>query len=109
MSNNYNWTISALDCFPNANGQTDVVMTAHWRCEGNDGTTANTGSVYSTQSLVYEEGHPFTPYANLTNELVVGWVQSAMGEMVVQGIHSSIDTQITQKQNPPIITPALPW
>jgi hypothetical protein len=32
-----------------------------------------------------------------------------MGEMVVQGIHSSIDTQITQKQNPPIITPALPW
>jgi len=109
MSNVYNWTIAALDCYPTSNGQTDVVFTAHWRCDGNDGTTANTGSVYNTIPLVYEAGTPFTPYANLTANLVVSWVQSAMGANSVEAVYSSIDSQIANKKNPPVVTPPLPW
>lgn len=108
MSNSYNWNIEALDCYPSSNGQTNVVFNAHWRVVGTDGL-ANTGEIYSTTSLVYQEGTPFTSFANLTSSQVITWVQDAIGTNTVNAIHSSIDSQITNKQNPPVITPPLPW
>jgi hypothetical protein len=40
------WTISAMDCYPQEGGNTDVVFNVHWTCAGTDGTY--NASVYST-------------------------------------------------------------
>lgn len=111
MSNVYNWNISAMDVYPQAAGQNNVVFNLHWECNGNDGVanTTNTGRVYNTQTVTYNEGDPFTPYANLTQSMVITWLQDALGSNTVQAVQSSIDTQIANKQNPPVITPSLPW
>jgi hypothetical protein len=111
MANQYTWQIDAMDVYPSSNGQSNVVFNVHWRVNGNDGAanTSNTGTVYSTQTLSYPAGASFTPYANLTSNTVVTWTQQAMGTNAVNAIYSSIDSQIAQKQNPPMITPALPW
>jgi len=110
MANVYKWTIPAMDCYPTSKGQSTVVFNVHWICIGDDGVanTSNTGIVMNTQPLVYEEGQPFTPYENLNTELVVGWIKSVMGESAVNEIYANIDTQIANKQNPPIITLPMP-
>jgi len=64
----FTWTVSQLDCYPQAEGQTDVVFNIHWTCSGTDGTY--NGSVYSTCS-VPAPTDSFTPYADLTQEQVI--------------------------------------
>jgi hypothetical protein len=105
MTTQFTWTISQLDCYPQADGLTDVVTTAHWRCTGTDSTY--TGSVYSTCSFPPPTGDDFTPYADLTQDQVLGWcwengVDKASAEAAVQ-------TQIDNQINPPIVSPPLPW
>ena len=31
------WTVTAMDCYPQEGGNTDVVFTVHWTCAGVDG------------------------------------------------------------------------
>jgi len=100
----FTWNVSQLDCYPQADNQTDVVFNIHWRCTGTDGTY--TGTVYSTASVPAPTG-TFVPYADLTQEQVLGWiwangVDQASTEAAVQ---AQIDAQI----NPPVVTPPLPW
>lgn len=108
--NTYTWNITALDCYPQADGQTDVVFTAHWTANASSGATPPvTSSVYGTQSLTYDAKSAYTPYAQLTQDQVVGWVQSAMGIDAVTALQESLDKQIENQINPPVVTPPLPW
>ena len=102
------WEIAQLSCYPAKEDQTDVVFSVSWRVNGSDGTYNATA--YGTQDLaLYTEGAPFTPYANLTQAQVIGWVQDAMGQVQVAKINASIESQIANQANPPITTPVLPW
>jgi hypothetical protein len=61
-----NWTISTLD----RDVATGFVNCAHWRATAVDGDYS--ASTYSTSS--WSEGTPTIPYADLTQETVLGWV-----------------------------------
>ena len=102
------WTISQLDCKPQEDGKTDVVVVAHWRCDGTEtqnGKTYNSGA-YGTAGFTYTAGAPFTPYASLTKEQVLGWVWESVDKTATEaGVRSSLDSLV----NPPIVSPALPW
>ena len=100
----FTWAVTAMDCYPQADDQTDVVFTVHWTCSGVQDTYS--GSVYSTCAVPAPEG-TFTPYDQLTQDQVLGWiwangVDKASAEATVQ---QQIDNQI----NPPVVTPPLPW
>ena len=60
------WTISQLD----RNTSNGFVTTAHWQATAVDGE--HTASVYSTSS--WADGTVNTPYADLTQATVLGWV-----------------------------------
>jgi hypothetical protein len=107
MTTTYQWTIKAMDCVPQEDGHTDVVVTANWTVSATDGTY--TSSAYGTQSFAYDAGKAFIPYANLTQDEVIGWVQSAMGVDSVTALQENLDKQIENQINPPIVTPPLPW
>lgn len=107
MTITYQWKIQALDCVPQEDGFTDVVITAHWTVSATDGTY-NAG-VYGTQSFALDSKSSFTPYADLTQDQVVGWVQEAMGIDAVTALQENLDKQIADQINPPIVTPPLPW
>lgn len=111
MSNVYTWTVTAMDCYPQAESQTDVVFNIHWNCTGTDNATPtpHTGMVYTTTQVTYTAGSPYTPYAQLTNAQVIGWVQAVLGAAGVAAVQSSIDTQIANQINPPVVSPPLPW
>ena len=108
MSATITWVIEYMQCKPTEGSYTNVVVFAGWRCNG--AQTANSvdyaATNYGAASFPMPEG-TFTPYADLTQEQVLGWcwangVDKTAVEASVQG---SIDVQI----NPPIIQPPLPW
>lgn len=104
---NPNWTIAALEAYPQAEGQTNVVFTVHWRAEASqDGKiAANYGSV----GVTYVAGDPFTPFADLTEAQVVGWAKEALGADKVSEIESNVASELQSLLNPTVVSPALPW
>lgn len=101
------WTVTQMDCYPEADGETDVVFTVHWTLVGSNGQYQ--GSVYGSQAVAVDPSAPFTPYADLTEAQVIGWVLSAMGAEQVASYEANVAQQIADQVNPPVVTPPLPW
>lgn len=108
MSATITWTVTAMDCYPQADGETDVVFTVHWTCSGvqTEGETTYNGSVYSTTSVPAPSGS-FTPYADLTQNQVLGWVWANGVDQAAT--EAAVQQQIDNQINPPVIQPPLPW
>ena len=107
MAITYNWTVAQLDCYPEHEGQADVVFTVHWRMSGADGEY--TAGVYGSVGLTLDPEATFVPYADLTEAQVIGWVQDALGEEQVASYEANVAAQIDALVNPPVVSPALPW
>ena len=105
MATTFTWTVTQLNCYPQAEGQTDVVFTVHWSCSGTDGTY--NGSVYSTCNVTYVAGTPYTPFTDLTQEQVLGWIWG--GGVDKDSTEAAVQTQIDNQINPPVVSPPLPW
>jgi len=100
----FEWNVSAMDCYPQADGETDVVFNVHWTCSGTDGTY--TGSVYSTCAVPAPSGS-FIPYQDLTQDEVLGWIWSNGVDQ--DATEAAVQQQIDNQINPPVVTPPLPW
>lgn len=100
----FNWQVTAMDCHPQEGSETDVVFTVHWTCSGTQDTYS--ASVYNTCSVPAPEGS-FTPYADLTQEQVLGWVWANGVDKDVT--EAAVQQQIDAKINPTVVTPPLPW
>lgn len=101
------WNVVQLDCYPQYEGESDVVFTVHWNLTGVDGEY--TGYVYGSTGVTLNPDEPFTPYNSLTLDQVIGWVQSALGAEQVAAYEANVAQQISDQQNPPVVTPPLPW
>ena len=102
------WGIVQLDAYPEKDGLTDVVFTVHWNLTGDDGE-GHTGYAYGSVGVTLDEGGAYMPFAELTQEQVVGWVKDSLGAEQVASLEASVATQIENQINPPVVTPALPW
>ena len=100
-----NWTISQLDCLPTSDLGPDAVVTAHWRCTGEDKGVS--GTVYGTCSFAVVEGEGFVRYPDLTLNTVLGWCYA--NGVDKDGCEDAVAQQIAAQKNPPIIYPPLPW
>jgi len=101
------WAVKQMDAYPELDGETDVVFTVHWTLTGTDGTY--TAGVYGSVGVTVDPDAPFTPYADLTQEQVIGWVKSALGDEQVAAYEANVATQIADQINPPVVAPPLPW
>lgn len=105
MTTTYSWNISQLECYPEQEGQTNVVSTIHWQCNGTDGTY--NASVYATASVTLNPDAPYTPYEDLTQEQILGWIwESGVDKDTTE---KAVGQQIENMINPPIVRPPLPW
>jgi hypothetical protein len=102
------WTVSAMDCKVSEDNLSDVVFNVHWRCSATevDGDKTYSASVYSTCS-VPGPGTPFTPYADLTQDQVLGWIWA--NGVDKDATEAAVAQQIYLQKNPVTITPPLPW
>lgn len=102
-----NWNIVQLDCYPEKDGETDVVFTAHWEVTATEGEYS--GRVYGSVGVTLDDKEPFTPFDKLTKEQVVGWVKDSLGAETVSAHEANVLQQIKDAKNPPVVRPPLPW
>ena len=107
MANTYKWVISQLECYPQHEGHNDVVFTVNWRRQATDGL--HNADIYGSQPVTLDAEAPFTPYADLTFDQVVGWLESALGAETLAAQIVMLDQQIANQINPPVVSPPLPW
>jgi hypothetical protein len=102
------WSISALDCRVQEDGLSDVVYQCHWRCSATevDGDKTYSASVYSTCSIP-GPGTPFTPYADLTQDQVLGWIWANGVDKAAT--EAAVQQQIELQKHPVVVSPPLPW
>ena len=105
MANQYVWLVEWMSCYPQADQHQDVVFQVGWRCNATDGTYNATQ--YGSVNVVYEASQPFIPYAQLTQDEVLGWVyENGVNQTEVQ---AALDTNIANQVNPPVVNLPLPW
>jgi len=71
-------TINALECYPNLNGLENIVKNISWTLIVNETINGNveTVSITGTTQVPEADSNTFTPFASLTAEQVVGWVNA---------------------------------
>lgn len=107
MATIYTWTIDSMFCIPQEDGKTNIVTDVIWTLTGNDGEfTANeSGGV----GLTYDPTKNYTPYNELTQDQVIQWAQSIMGEELIGYYKGLIEKKLYDLKYPPLVNPPLPW
>jgi hypothetical protein len=99
-----------MSTLPQVDGFTDVVVLAQWLCAGADGeVTAEIGG--SSQFTISADDPNYTPYADLTQEQVLGWVFTSLGENGIDSAQQCVQGQINSILTPPVSPSSqpLPW
>lgn len=105
MANTYQWIISQLDTAPSLDGLTDVVKTVHWRRSASDGA-GHSAEIYGAMGCATPSETDFTAYPDLTFEQICLWLENGNN---VEQLNATLDAQIENIINPPIIVLPLPW
>lgn len=98
MPNIYTWKINQLDAKINKDGLENVIYTIHWSYTAKDELDQSiSASNIGTLSIQYNEGDPFIPYADLTKDEVIGWLDAGLDVDIMK---SNLDNQIELIKNP---------
>jgi len=99
-----NWIIESLLVRKVEGSNTDVVITADWRCNGSQESFS--GTCYGSCSFAPPTGS-FTPYPDLTQDQVLGWCFANGVDQTA--IEANVSLQIANQINPPVVSLPLPW
>ena len=92
----YKWIFSAFDCKVSEDGMQNVITTVHWRYRGTD-ENGVTAEIYGAQGVGSPIPDAFTPYPEVSEEQVIGWMESLMD---VESMNESVSNQIEAIINP---------
>jgi hypothetical protein len=99
----YNWQVKNLFTIDEGT-ETDYVVTALYEVIGieQSGGVEYAASLSNSAQFEVVQGATFIPYEDLTNTLVVGWIQSQLGEDGVNNLQASVEGMIESEINPPV-------
>ena len=104
----FNWLVKTL-LTTTIEGEQDYVVVANYEVIGTDGeysSLLSDSARFSTANV-----DTFIPYQDLTNDIVIGWIQAILGVDGVASLEASIQGQIDSQINPPVtpeVTPLPP-
>ena len=99
----FTWGIAQLERHT-ADG---VVYTAHYTINAADGTYS--AGAYGSIGFEQPDADNIIPFADLTPELVIGWVQEKLGgDEKVEEIETALQAQLDE-QHAPTKAQGLPW
>jgi hypothetical protein len=103
MTTTITWNVNTLE----RNTTDGVVFTAHYTVDANDGTY--TAGAYGSIGLEQPDPETMVPYADLTPEVVIGWVQEKLGgDEKVAEIEDALQVQLDE-QHAPSKAAGVPW
>lgn len=113
------WIISQLDSIPSIDGMDKVISVIHyraqkvytesiydWSTETSSDKDLFIADTYGAISMQAPHEASFTPYDEVTKEMVEGWLTESLE---CEAIEANLDSQIENFLNPPIVAYALPW
>ncbi len=106
MATTYTWTVDQMYTLDTP--EPGFVVNVLWTLTGVDGQY--TASIGGNSQFTVQEG-TFTPYSQLTQAQVIGWVQDSLGPDGVANFEANVQGQINSMITPPVSpqnTP-LPW
>jgi len=100
---NYTWTVTNLYTI-DTQTETDYVVDAIYEIVGTEesGGKTYTASLSGTATFEVVQGESFIPYSDLTNAIVIGWVQDQLGADGVSNYEASVGGMIDSEINPPV-------
>ena len=98
------WLIERLLTKPVEGSNTDVVITADWRCNGSQESFS--GTCYGSCSFAPPSGS-FTPYEDITQDQVLSWCFANGVDQAA--IEANVSLQIQNQIDPPVVALPLPW
>ena len=98
------WLIERLLTKPVDGSNTDVVITADWRCNGSQESFS--GTCYGSCSFAPPSGS-FTPYEDITQDQVLSWCFANGVDQAA--IEANVSLQIQNQIDPPVVALPLPW
>lgn len=110
----YTWLIEQLDAAPAEGELTNVIRKIHWRLLAGDGSSEV--DAFGDVSLANADPADFTPYENLTAEIVIGWLEAAIdakaessdGPSVAQ-LRASLAGTLNYRRASPVVPLPVPW
>lgn len=103
----FQWIITSTPAYAEIDGKSDVIFEVNWVCVAQEGERPSFQATSSgTVPVTYTAGSPFTPYANLTQEQVWGWIDPSIDRPEIE---ANLQAMIDEQKNPPVVTPPLPW
>lgn len=104
----FNWLVKQL-LTETIEGEQNYVVIANYEVVGVDGVY--TSSLSDSARFSTANVDTFIPYEDLTNSIVIGWIQALLGVDGVANYEASIQGQIDSQINPPVtpeVTPLPP-
>lgn len=104
MSATFVWSVANMATYPTFQSETDVVFQVSYICFATQDTF--TAQSNGATNVTYTAGTPYTPYDQLTEDQVLGWVfQNIQKDTIEASLQADIDAQA----NPPYVFLPLPW
>jgi hypothetical protein len=105
---NFSFIISQLDSIPTLDGMDKVISTIHWRAQKQyeEDVIHFTADTYGALAVDAPHEASFTPYDEVTKEMVEGWLEAGLD---CEEIEANLSNQIENFLNPPIVNYGLPW
>ena len=107
MAITYTWAVVRMDCYPEYQGETDVVFSIQWNLSSEE--AGYTGYTYGAVDITLDPADPFVPYADITEAIALGWVQEALGPEQSAAYEADVASQIVNRVNPATANLPLPW
>lgn len=116
MAVSYSWKITQMT--KKAVGDVEnVVLHTRWECIGTESTTGTEGRFVGATPIDFDSGSSdeFVAFGDLTEELVIGWVQNIVSSSAATSYWDHISEQIQKKidevddASEEVNEEALPW
>lgn len=109
MAITYTWKITGVKT-KTENDNQDAVVQTYWTKTGvdEDGHEGTFSGATPFTSLNMPAGSTFIPFAELTEAIVLGWIQAVVVGGYEEHVNAQIQKQIDEKHNP-VTEAALPW
>lgn len=107
MATTYTWTVNQM--YTVQQPDPNYVVNVIWTLTGVDGQY--TASIQGNSVFDSNQSSTFIPYNQLTQDTIIGWVKSQLGNQGIANFEANVQGQIDSMITPPVSpqnTP-LPW
>lgn len=112
MAISYSWAITQLTKKTVASTE-NVVLHVRWELTGTESTTGTTGKFQGATPLDFDPSSTdeFVAYGDLTEELVIGWIQNVVVDSYWDHVVERIQEEIDRTDDPveEVKDTLLPW